>query len=359
MELDVQKTSEICAVPVIWAFGNRDDRCHGIVEDALAGEFAPTCYQYSHHLELSAAGSPAAKGALVVVSGGVQRDYVAEVGAAVNRLSWALILITADEQTEFDWRQLRGSNRKIWIQMPCGDKTKGCDRVFPIGYPRGTRQMLRTLQPECPGAARRYPWSFLGQMQHQQRRDCIETLGWRKDGGKVTRTAGFAQGYDKAEYLRLLTDSYIAPGPAGMYTTDCFRFWEALECGCLPVVDKRHFAQPAEYDYWIDLLGGAWSPFPIIRNNWREFNQIADAYGADPVKRQRDTNAAVLWWITYKQEFIRQLEGDIAALSGAELAPVTLKPVPLHPANHEAKRRILFSCNWDKAWLGCVPVMGN
>jgi hypothetical protein len=375
-------------IPVIWCFGNRGDRCHGLVEDALAGEFTPTCYHYSHHLELSAAGSPAAKGAVVVVSGGVQRDYVAEIIAAVERLSWALILITADEESKFDWLRLQGAGRKIWVQMPRGDTAKGCDRVFPIGYPYGTRQMLKTLQPECPEASRKHPWSFVGQMQHNQRRDCIETLDRRKDGGYVRRTAGFEQGYDKSEYLNLLMNSYLAPNPAGMYTTDCFRVWEALECGCLPVCDRRIVTtQQESYNYWLDLFVDK-PPFPTL-DKWDEFNQIANGYAGNPSARQRDMNEAMRWWITYKQNFVKWIESDLRdlecgvrrdggtgvdsphessksvfATGGARQAcsldtpaSISEKLVPLHPTNHEANRRILFACNWHKNWVGCTPVM--
>ena len=301
-------------VPVIWAFGNRGDRCHGLVEDTLDGEFGPTGLTFTHHMDLNSAGISAPHG-ILVVSGGVQRDYVAEIEAAALRLSWALILITADEETKFDWRRLVGPRRKVWIQMPCGDKTKGCDRVFPIGYPTGTRQLLRSIGLPSPEAPRRYPWCFIGQMQHAQRRECIEALGWRKDGGRLSRTGGFAQGYKREDYLREMMQAYLAPGPAGMYTTDCFRFWEALECGCLPVVDKRHFAQPAEYDYWVDLLGSAWSPFPIIRRHWSEFNAIADGYVKDPVLRRAHTDKALAWWRGYKESFAQDLVQAVKELS--------------------------------------------
>ena len=298
--------------PVIWAFGNRGDRCHGLIEDALAGEFGATGLTFTHYLDLSSAGLPAARGAIVVVSGGVQRDYHKEITAALDRLDWALVLLSADEQTEYPWETLKGPRRKVWIQMPCGAKTAGCDRVFPIGYPRGTRQILASLPK--PQAQRRYPWSFVGQMQNEQRRDCIVTLDARKDGGLVRRTAGFAQGYDKAEYLKILLDSYLAPGPAGMYTADCFRFWEALECGCLPVCDRRkNGANPPSYNYWNDLLGGG-PPFPTL-DRWSEFNAIADRYAADPKLRQADTDKAAAWWTDYKVEFAKNLVADTISLA--------------------------------------------
>ena len=300
------------SIPVIWCFGNRGDRCHGLVEDALDGEFGPTGLTFTHHIDLNSAGTSVTHG-ILVVSGGVQLDYVAEIEAAVSRLSWALILITADEETKFDWRRLQGPRRKIWVQMPCGEKTKGCDRVFPIGYPTGTRQLLRSIGLPSPEAPRRYPWCFIGQMQHQQRRECIEALGWRKDGGRLSRTGGFAQGYKREDYLREMMQAYLAPGPAGMYTVDCFRFWEALECGCLPVCDKRHFSQPPSYNYWIDLLGGS-PPFPTV-SNWREFAAIADRYMRDPEALRQDTRAALAWWGYYKAGLVGWLVQDLKELS--------------------------------------------
>ena len=47
----------INGVPVIWVFGNRGDRCHGMVEDALAGELYPTGMTFTHHMDLNSAGT--------------------------------------------------------------------------------------------------------------------------------------------------------------------------------------------------------------------------------------------------------------------------------------------------------------
>lgn len=320
-------------VPVIWAFGNRGDRCHGLVEDALAGEFGATGLTFTHYMELSAAGRDV-QGALVVVSGGVQRDYADQIATALDRLQWALVLVTADEETRFPWRLLNGPGRKIWLQMPCGIKTKGVDRVFPIGYPTGTRQKLRKLAPASPVGARRLPWTFIGQMQHRQRRDCIETLGERRDGGRVCRTAGFQQGYDKEEFLTILLNTKLAPSPSGMYTTDCFRVWESLECGCLPVCDRRHFLQPEGYSYWTDLLGEP-PPFPTV-DKWRDFNAIADKYAKDKALLERDTQKALVWWAGYKTKFAVDLVNDLRSLRHGAGGDLSTGVVDIAP--HETPR---------------------
>lgn len=384
----------VSTIPVIWCYGNRGDRCHGLLESLFAGDLAPTCHTFTHKLGFANT-DPDTPGAVVVISGGAQRDYAEQIASEVNNLAWSLIIILADEQSEFDWRTVNGPNRKIWRQMPCGDKTAGVHRYLPIGYPAGTRELLRTVLPAQPEAARRYPWLFIGQMQHKQRQACVETLGARKDGGKVVRTAGFYQGFSRAEYLKYLLDSYLAPSPAGMYTVDCFRTWEALECGCLPVVDRKMYWQPNGYDYWADVFGAGQCPLPVVEN-WSHFHDVADRYAEDVELRKADTNTAVAWWINFKRGLVVNLEADIRELtSGAPSAAgqpfsslsvdalVYLPAVPpfetcvdtvnellrhsapesvrllLHPVDHELNRQLLLSCNWNPDWLNVVPVVGN
>src|ERR1017187_6489862 len=125
-------------IPVVWCFGNRGDRCHGLLQSAFAGLLWPSALTFDHFLDHN---DPAVrKGAVVVVSGGVQRDYADEIALALDKLSWALVIIAADEEGRFPWRKLLGPNRKIWLQMPRGDVHAGVDRKFPIGWPGGTRE---------------------------------------------------------------------------------------------------------------------------------------------------------------------------------------------------------------------------
>jgi len=354
-------------IPVVWCFGNRGDRCHGMLQHAFSGQLWPTTLTFRHILDHNDPEMDG-HGAVVIVSGGVQRAYADEIARALDKLSWALVVVAADEEGRFPWRKLLGPNRKIWLQMPHGDKHAGVDRKFCIGWPGGTREILAKLAPACPDASRRFPWAFIGQMQHPQRRACVEMLGRRTDGGLLSRTAGYSRGYKVEEYLQMMTCAYLAPNPSGTHTADCFRIWESLEAGCLPIVERRCPSEEANYDYWADLLGGP-PPFPVV-TSWEEFNTLGNIFRGMPEKRQQETNRAMAWWIGQKRALVHALEDDISSLAdgdrgklGTGLSPSPLKHSPdkfIHQQegdSPEMMRRMIWRCNWDADWFGTLPVL--
>jgi hypothetical protein len=52
------------------------------------------------------------------------------------------------------------------------------------------------------------------------------------------------------DYAQLLSETIFAPCPAGWENLDSFRVCEALEAGCIPIVERRPF-----YDYFRHLFG--------------------------------------------------------------------------------------------------------
>ena len=370
-------------VPVIWMFGNRGDRAHGLLQHAFDNKLWPTKLQFAHHTNHTDQ-SLDGKRAIVVVSGGVQRDYIGEVAAMLDRLEQSLVMVTADEESQFKWETLQKKGREFWWQMPYGERAGHAERLLPIGWADDARVLLRDQMPECPPQKRNWFWNFCGQMQHGIRRQCVEVLGNRvKDGGRLSITPGFHQGYSKSEYLSFMLNSHIAVCPAGTYTTDCFRIWEALEAGCLPVVDKRAPRQLRDYDYWKELLGDN-PPFPVV-SDWKEFNGIAEAYKKNPVQLQRDTNRAGMWWLQYKRQLVWDLEMSVARLVGkppqksiigvvesdsyegstSALHDIildgkkTMREMTLQikddPSLVDLNRRVIWHCNWHSDWFGCLP----
>lgn len=392
-------------INVLWCFGNRGDRCHGMLQHAFAGLLWPTGMRFEHHLDHKTDLKGA--GAIVVVSGGVQRDYVDEIAEALKRLPWALVIISADEEGQFEWRKLKGPNRKFWIQMPAGERHTGADFYFPIGWPGETREILRRIMPECPPPTRKYPWSFCGQMQHSIRKDCVDVLGKRMngrfpDGGRLSVTAGFHRGYEKEEFLRFLTDSYLAPNPAGTDTADCFRIYESLEAGCLPVVNRRCNKQAEDFDYWKCLLGTSRPSFPVV-GNWGEVNPILDNISKSPALRQNWMNEAAAWWLSYKQRLSTNIESFLLQLTAADAGElpigfcrIELDYKAMNPAqrllmtrellwhtrgtktgdtifsvkrpppkasdtekldHEEFVRQLIWHCNWHPDWFGSRPIL--
>ena len=96
-----------------------------------------------------------------------------------------------------------------------------------------------------PLPERKYDFSFIGQIPHTGTRDCfkrnldnlLETSG-DKFKYFVQYTDGFKQGLDTSEYLDLLGDTKICLCPQGAYSSETFRFFEAILMGAIPMVEN-------------------------------------------------------------------------------------------------------------------------
>ena len=96
-----------------------------------------------------------------------------------------------------------------------------------------------------PMAERKYDFSFIGQIPHTGTRDCFkrhldELMETSGDKFKyfVQYTDGFKQGLDTSEYLDLLGDTKICLCPQGAYSSETFRFFEAILMGAIPMVEN-------------------------------------------------------------------------------------------------------------------------
>jgi len=82
-----------------------------------------------------------------------------------------------------------------------------------------------------------------------------------------------------------MDDSIFVPCPAGWQNLESFRTWEALEAGCIPIVERR-----PQFDYYAALCEDY--PFPSV-TDWAE---------AAPVLEMSDTDLEALrqrcadWW---------------------------------------------------------------
>jgi hypothetical protein len=108
-------------------------------------------------------------------------------------------------------------------------------RYFAIGYKSGFTQFLT----HKPISQRRYIWSFAGQPK-SNRADMLEQASTVPGGyHHLTTKWDDPGGLNTAQYAELLTDTVFALCPRGNQSVDCFRFYEALEAGAIPIVEDR------------------------------------------------------------------------------------------------------------------------
>lgn len=165
--------------------------------------------------------------------------------------------------------------------------------TFPLGYGPGFWEGGK----KEPGkvCAREYVWSFSGMVRNRPTREAmmkhmkkvpnyffLETNDWgRKDQNSLT----------VSECRELMLKTIFVPCPGGWANMDSFRVYEALECGCIPIVEK--FPQ----DYFRNFLPN--HPFVEI-DSWEEAPGIIQSYLADSEVLEKKRLECYEWWKEYK-----------------------------------------------------------
>jgi hypothetical protein len=209
----------------------------------------------------------------------------------------------ADDTACYDWCDLVFRNHWTFVHA---DKRKLM--FFPLGYKNG----FSRASAGKPVSERRYVWSFMGDPKKSTRAAMLEAL---RDTGEsfVHLTSGFNAGdaLPTVRYREIMDESVFVPCPAGWQNLDNFRAWEALEAGCIPIVERR-----ANFDYFAALCGGSY-PFPSIID-WREATTIVRRErGELETLRRRCSN----WWQEHKVSLRARIGAAITGLSAPTSSP--------------------------------------
>lgn len=198
---------------------------------------------------------------------------VDEVSMEMEFLDKVLVIITSDEEGKFPISDLYHPDMKVLVTYPNREKHWGVDGYLPIGYAPRTRELV--IQ-----APRYLNYFFSGQDTHQSRHEMIKALE-NVPNGILNPTQGFSQGLEYSEYMDYMCRAKVVPCPAGYVSPDSFRLYEALEAGCIPIVENKAF--------WTMLFGEV--PFPVIEN-WDDLPELIN-YLKD---RPDIANKCSAWW---------------------------------------------------------------
>lgn len=266
-----------------------------------------------------------AGGAVVVCPAG---DWTpAAVNDLIRDFDWCLLILASDERSTFDHRAVEHPNMRLWVSTPRpGRHEPGEARYVGEGCPPDTRRIVDQYDRE-----RLVDCWFGGQVNHDSRRELVRVLATMGDAGRSNPSPGFLQGLDRTDYLQVLASTRFAPCPAGPGTPDSFRFFEALEAGCVPIVEDRcdGWEHPG---YW-HLTFGDDLPFPVL-TDWEYLPGFVADLG---LTWQQVANRCGVWWLHRQRTQRRWLAEDLAAL-GVDLPAlspttviVTTSPIPSHP----------------------------
>ena len=163
--------------------------------------------------------------------------------------------------------------------------------TFPLGWAEGMPQRSALK----PVETRKYIWSFLGNQKASSRPEMLRALRQIEPQFVYTYTAGVAgtKRMSRPEYHALLDDTVFAPCPMGNAMLETWRFYEALEAGCIPIIEARPWMH-----YHERLLGP--HPIPTVYG-WSQAARLIIALSKDPARLKALQQRIVSWWAQCKQ----------------------------------------------------------
>jgi hypothetical protein len=231
--------------------------------------------------------------AIVIIVG---RPDVNEVSYYLNQLNEATVILTSEEDAYFNWKALP-QRHEYWTQYYHPNKSGIATRLL-LGAPNRIKDYKINL--DLP---KKYLWSFVGQVQNPSRQQCVDVLKTLPDGFLhiVEAFGGQGNGIEYQEYLDIMCQSKCVICPSGSMCVDSFRFYEAIECGAIPITEKRSPRDSKDFDYWLECG----IPDKFVRvESWKQISNLTDT-NFDDMK-----TLSLNWWNGYKQE----LENKLLAL---------------------------------------------
>lgn len=186
---------------------------------------------------------------------------------------------------------------------------------FALGYKYGFWNNA-SKQGTVNGELRPIAWSFAGGMRDNRRAgiECFKTIEPHK---LVIETGNSFNapltGLPTNEYRELMLSSKFVLSPTGNVSVDCFRLYEALECGCVPIALPNTEFQPYDPSYWHKLFG---EPPPFVCERTWELNleRVQKLLG-DPEEYERVRAECEKFWVRYKHATSVRLQEACAQLS--------------------------------------------
>jgi len=163
---------------------------------------------------------------------------------------------------------------------------------IPIGYKSGTLLKKQT-------GKRSFMWAFIGTQHKSSRHDLLFQLS-DINPFYCHKTPKFNQKIiDADEMSKILSSTIFAPCPNGFVHPETYRVYEALECGCIPIVENT-------YQYYERLFPS--NPFLKV-DKWVEAKSIIKKWNNDTIKqKQKECNE---WWNNYKDQLKKIIRNRI------------------------------------------------
>jgi len=186
-----------------------------------------------------------------------------------------------DEPGIYDFSNIYNKCSNVWRTF-CSNKYFKDNKVkcIPIGYKSG---VINNKEKK-----RKYKWSFVGTPHKSSRHDLLFQLSEIKPF-YTHITKKFDENIISVDQMNeVLSSSHFMPCPNGFVHPETYRIYEALECGCIPIVENA-------YNYYSRLFPK--NPF-IAVNKWLDAKNTIKNWKENQIEEKR--NECIAWWQDYK-----------------------------------------------------------
>lgn len=236
---------------------------------------------------------------LVVVSGVHNFDGHKQYFEKLHAMNYACgVILLSDEgyhaPTDF-YEQVKFVFRNYWHKKFASYKEV---YTFPLGYKTGFWKNCSRYVKDSQ--YRNYTWSFAGQMIGKPTREAMLNAMKQIQNYHIHEIFTWADknGLPVDAYQDLLLNTIFVPCPTGWWNLDTFRLYEALECGCIPIVEKN----PIDY---FGLYFGQ-HPFLVVES-WDEAPACINTLLSDPIRLEKRRVACHQWWLDHKEKVKNEL----------------------------------------------------
>lgn len=268
-----------------------------MLDRLFANKLYPTGLEFTRH-----DGYPKADGCVLLIPGRYWGDHIKQINRRIKKYQWVLAMRTGDEADSFDINLVKHPNLRWWVQTPRADRTYGNVRKFGVGFTPHFNNL-----PATP-PTKDLDVFLAGQNTHDRRRKAFAVVAQIENSMSLP-TQGFTQGMAPGKYRDYMLRTKVAPAPAGVFTPDSFRVYEALEAHAIPIADDiSPVVAYQSQGYWNQTLKSP--PIPILTN----YDDLKGWCNDALVSWPGNANRITAWWMRLKRQYSHWLIEDLTEL---------------------------------------------
>ena len=229
---------------------------------------------------------------IIIVDSSIERKN--ELYSKLKLICSKIFLIhLGDEFGSHDVSSIYENCNYIWRGF-CSNKYFDNKKIscLPIGYKSG----ISFIQQE---SKRKYKWAFVGTPHKSSRHDLLFQLA-DIEPSFMHKTKKFDEKIIEVDEMsKIFSTTDFIPCPNGFAHPETYRLYEALECGCIPIVEKA-------YQYYDRLYPD--NPFVKIEK-WVDAKNIINKLSDKEIKKKREE--CIIWWNEYKNNLQKSIKNKI------------------------------------------------